>query len=86
MDVLHRCDVPSCVNPDHLFAGTQKDNSIDMARKGRQGLQKLSGTEVQAIRQDRRKQKEIAVEYSISRAQVCRIKSGKRWAYLEGAA
>lgn len=33
--VLHHCDHPPCVNPDHLFLGTVKTNSEDMARKGR---------------------------------------------------
>lgn len=33
--VLHACDTPLCVNPDHLFLGTQKDNIADRARKGR---------------------------------------------------
>lgn len=33
--VLHRCDVPSCCNPEHLFAGTQKDNGMDASAKRR---------------------------------------------------
>jgi len=35
MLVCHRCDMPSCVRPDHLFIGTAKDNVHDMMRKGR---------------------------------------------------
>ena len=33
--ILHKCDNRCCVNPDHLYTGTQKENVEDMVRRGR---------------------------------------------------
>lgn len=89
--VLHKCDVPSCVNPDHLFLGTNSDNMQDMLKKGRQPdlkgeknpSAKLNPAKVKCIKillGDKSKtQQEIANIYSIGRTVISDIKRGKTW-------
>jgi len=59
--VLHKCDNPSCVNPDHLFLGTRKDNIIDKVNKGRQSS--LFGEKNKASKLTEEKVKEIRSKY-----------------------
>lgn len=86
MCVLHRCDVPACCNPAHLFLGTRTDNQKDMAAKGRaasgerNSQSTLKADQVLAIYADPRPQPEIARQYGVRQSAVSRIKTGNRWA------
>lgn len=85
--ICHDCDVPSCVNPAHLYMGTKKQNSTDAVMRKRQknlfkSKRDLTEEEVIAIYKDPRKNIEIAKEYGISGARVYVIKNGKSWAWL----
>lgn len=83
--VCHRCDNPQCVNPNHLFLGTHKDNADDMRAKGRARYGcngKLNIAKVQDIKRrlaagDRHK--DIAADHAISDQTVWLISSGRLW-------
>lgn len=87
LHVLHRCDNPCCINPEHLFLGTNYDNVLDRmakgrssgARRGHNPNAKLTEAQVREIRADRRTQKLIARAYGISQSTVSSIKRGATW-------
>lgn len=86
--VCHRCDVPSCVNPDHLFVGTQGDNMRDAKIKGRiargerVGASKLTEQKVIAIRHAAGSKRATAREFGVSDKTVRNIKTRRSWAWL----
>lgn len=91
LNVCHRCDVPSCVNPDHLFLGTQKDNIQDMFAKGRNDFDRkgekapgalLSERQVLDIRQDNRSLRALARAYGVHHATIYSIKSRQSWKHI----
>jgi hypothetical protein len=93
LQVLHHCDNPSCVNPEHLFLGTARDNTHDMMAKGRllvgehrperDGNAKLTREQVLRIRErysrDRMARAQLAQEFGISATHVWAIIHRKVW-------
>ena len=86
--VLHKCDNPSCVNPSHLIAGSQKDNLDDMDRKGRRysgeshhssKMNKHSVNELRVAANNGASVSDLSIKYGISQAQVYRIKNKELW-------
>ena len=88
--VLHKCDNPPCINPEHLFLGTNLDNARDMVRKGRQAnvrgernpKAKLTEHQVKVIRGCRRmgcSLKYLANRYGVTMANISDIGNGDTW-------
>lgn len=90
--VCHTCDNPRCVNPDHLFIGTNKENLQDMKAKGRSTFgeknarAKLTEEQVKQIKScldSGMTQTQIAAAFNIHQVHVSRIKNGLRWEHLK---
>lgn len=87
-DVLHKCDQPLCVNPNHLFLGKAQDNVNDMWKKGRgcsgsaHPNSKLTEARVVEIRMDTRQQIVLAKEYGVSETTISVIKNGVTWKHV----
>lgn len=86
--VCHSCDNPPCVNPNHLWLGTPKDNLADARAKGifdpqmaaAKKLNKTSAREIKELIMQGISGKSIAMGYGISQQLVCDIKKSRRWA------
>ncbi len=91
--VLHRCDNSICVNPYHLFIGTQKENILDASRKGRlmrgerHSQSKLAEKDIVEIRKKYKSglgdTTTLAVEFGVSSSQIHNIVTGKKWAHIK---
>ena len=90
--VLHKCDNPPCINPDHLFLGTKKDNSRDSIQKGRAKFpvtpkgedapwSKLTLAQIKEIRSLKGTvlQAELASRFGVNQSTISRIQSNIRW-------
>lgn len=92
--VLHRCDQPRCVNPEHLFMGTARDNTQDMIAKGRDApcraantgerspQAKLTEERVRYVLRSPLSQSKMAAELGVSQALISKIRRRKVWREL----
>jgi len=86
--LLHKCDTRNCVNPDHLFLGTNADNQHDKVAKGRQakgvtqGSAKLTERQVRQIRKAEGTQIEIAKRFGVNQTLISAIKRRVIWKHI----
>jgi len=92
-NVLHRCNTAICVRPDHLYLGTQRDNTLDSIEAGTyhrwagqdHPMAKLTDDDVRAIRLRLAagdSYRRIARDYGVSSGMVAHIKHGRSWKHL----
>lgn len=92
MFVLHGCDNPACVNPDHLHLGTQFENMRERSARGRAPVAennnktKLTRDEVAEIKAAIRagiSERALARKHGVARNAIRNIRFGRSWAYVD---
>lgn len=95
LSVLHTCDYKRCINPKHLFLGTQQDNIDDMMCKGRKSNRQGGYNHMAILDEDQVReikyflehsgltQQRIANHFGVSQAIICQINTGKRWSHVK---
>ncbi len=89
MVIMHKCDMPLCVNPNHLQLATRRENLQDMEDKGRvakgenQGYSKLTRDQVRAIRACDTPPSELAKVYDVHPTCITSVRTRKSWAWLD---
>lgn len=89
LSVCHTCDNRRCVNPAHLFLGTNAENTADRDRKGRQargeqsGRAKLTESDVRAIRASAEPHAVLAKRFGVGATIISSIRTGKAWRHVE---
>lgn len=89
--VLHSCDVPRCVNPDHLRLGTQTDNMADRRARGRENSlkgqdhprAKLDPPAVRHIRLREMSSRKYASMYNVSQSAISAVQRGTKWQHVQ---
>ena len=90
MCVCHKCDVPTCVNVDHLFLGTHLENMRDRDKKGRRiapvGLKhhahKLTPAKVRAIRKSKASHRTLAKRFGVNDGTISNVKNYVTWIHI----
>lgn len=86
--VCHSCDNPKCVNPEHLFLGTSKDNMQDMVDKGRSlkgeksPNSKLTENIVKKIRRSKKSREFLSEKYQVSVCTIRDAQNGRTWKHV----
>jgi hypothetical protein len=91
LHVLHMCDNRRCVRPDHLFLGTQSDNSKDMWQKNRAYIAKgaessnakLTDEAIRQIRLSLETSRALAVRHGVSKTAINYVRTWKTWRHVQ---